>query len=222
VPKRLVIHGLFRYTDSSTKQLTTAYRGEVINVSGKDLERGEKHGAFGTKADLVPKLDEGVVELPAEVQGGTPVVPHVARASRVDAVLRDRLNLPLDATEADVVAALDAAIAKAQEQKAEEPAQPSTPAPVEPVIVNLPQSTTEGDGTADLGDSGTGSGDDEGQAAEFTGDQGAADAEEEGQGPPPLSAVKARWVAYAVGKGMPEGEANAASKQDLIAKYGEV
>lgn len=220
--KKLVIHASFIYTDRQTKQRTRAYRGDTIDVGKEDAERGAKFGAFGTPADLVPKdLDEGVVDLAADVPTGTPIVPHVSQGARVEAVLRERLGLEAGATESDVVAALDAAIAKAQEQKAEEgktePAQPSAPAPAEPVIVNLPESTADGDGTADLGDSGPGSGDDEGQAAEPVGDQAA---EEEGEGPPPMSAVKARWVAYAVGKGMPEGEANAASKQDLIAKYG--
>lgn len=222
--KKLVIHASFTYTDKVTKKRTRAYRGDTIDVDKADAERGTKFGAFGTPADLAPKeLDEGVVSLDADVPTGTPIVPHISQGARVDAVLRERLGLDTDATEADVVAALDAAIAKAQEQKAEEGeggAPPSPPAPVEPVIVNLPQ-PAEGDGTADLGGSGTGDGDDEGQAAELTGDQGAADAEEEGDGPPPMSAVKARWVKYAVSKGMAEGDANAASKQDLIAKYGE-
>jgi hypothetical protein len=218
--KKLVIHALFVYTNKQ-KQRSTAYRGDTIDVTGQDLERGTKFGAFGTQADLVPKgLDEGVVDLAAADPTGTPVVPAVSRSAIVETVLRERLGLEPGATESQVVAALDAAMAKAKEEPkpAEPPAPPSSPtlaeppAPVEPVIVNLPPVPDDDAATADQDDSG---------AAEVE-DEGQADAVEQTPTvePPPQSAVKARWEAHAVLMGMTEGEAKAASKQDLIAKYG--
>jgi hypothetical protein len=232
MPKRLIIHALFNYTDPQTKLRATAYRGDTINVSGKDLERGTKGGAFGTAADLVPKaLDEGTVDLAADEPTGTPIVPLVSRSAILETVLRERLSLPADATEADVVAALDAAMAKAKEEDpgtaepVETPAPPSPPAPVGPVIVNLPDTVEEetSGGTMPPHEA-----DPDSVPAVIS--DGGEIVEHEGQAvvteqtptvePPPQSALKARWEAHAVAMGMTEGEAKAASKQDLIAKYG--
>lgn len=213
--KKLVIHASFTYTDKATKQRARAFRGDTIDVGKEDAERGTKFGAFGTPADLVPKEpDEGVVDLAADEPPGTPIVPLVSRSAILEAVLRERLGLAADATEADVVAALDTAMAKAKEEPtpAEASAPPTPPTPVEPVIVNLPPTSEDDDGNADQAVPTEAEVEDEGLAvvAEQT----------PTVEPPPQSAVKARWEAHAVLMGMTEGEAKATSKQDLIAKYG--
>jgi hypothetical protein len=225
--KRLVIHALFTYTDPSTKQRRTAMRGELINVGREDQARGEKFGAFGTEADLVPPgLDDGVVEVPAQEPTGTPVVPHVSRAAILEGALRQRLGVEPGATEAQVLAALDQALTKAP---AGTTAEPATPTPGEPVIVNLP---APGDGgtlpdrqpgsdtvPAVLSDGGELV--DEGQAdgAESESDADAA-APAVRLERPPLAATKDRWEAFAVQEGEDPGQAKAMSKKDLQVKYG--
>lgn len=212
MPKRLVIHALFTYTDPSSKRRRTAFRGEVINVGKEDLARGERFGAFGTEADLVPPgLDEGVVDLPAQEPTGTPVVPLVSKSAVLEAALRERLSVEPGANEDQVLAALDAALAKAQ-QPTETPTQqgPELAAagdPGNPVIVNLPP--TADDGTGEIV-----------EEEPTTASDEPADDSDADEGPPPLAATKDRWVAYAVKKGMAPGEASAKNKADLIALYG--
>lgn len=219
MPKRLVIHAAFIYTDSQTKQRRRAFRGETINVAGKDLERGTKHGAFGTEADLAPAgLDEGVVDLSEQPPTGTPLVPHVSKTAVLQAALRDRLGVEPGASEADVLAALDTALGKAQA-----PAETGTaPAPLveEPspgiVTVNLPAVESDDDQQDDQRD------DDEGEPSDEDGDdEGQADVGDAVQVErPPLSATKKRWEIFAVSQGMPAGEAAAKKKEDLIQLYG--
>jgi hypothetical protein len=227
--KKLVIHSAFRYKDPKTKTFQRAYRGDTIDVGKEDAERGTRLGAFGTIEDLQPRgLDEGVVELEQQGPTTTPVVPHISQGDRVEAVLRERLHLDPGATEADVVAALDAAIDKAA-AKEETPAQPSTTPKAEPVIVNLPP---PGDGgtipdhqpstdtiPAVLSDGGELV--DEGQAdgAESESDADAA-APAVRLERPPLAATKDRWEAFAVQEGEDPGQAKAMSKKDLQVKYG--
>lgn len=237
--KKLVIHALFTYTDPATKTLARAYRGDTINVTGKDLERGMKHGAFGTAADLAPPVDEGVVDPTPDAS--TPLVPHVAQGVRIEAALRDRLGLEPGATESDVVTALDEALAKAKAANedlgtapAPEPAQISAPpAPVEPVLVNQPPAEATGYDEGDLPPTGehvvvndTGEPEAVHTADQLVpvpdaGDDGGQAVPAEARLERPLNtAVKAKWEAFAVQEGMAAGEAKAASKQDLIAKYG--
>lgn len=223
--KKLVIHSAFRYRDPKTKTFQRAYRGERIDVSKEDAERGEKNGAFGTPEDLLPSgLDEGVVELEPQEPTSTPVVPHISQGARVEAVLRDRLKLDPGASEADVVAALDAAIDKAAgKEKA-----PAPPQPTGPVIVNLPEpdEPAPSGGTLPERQPGTDSipavlSD----GGELVDEDQAAEAESADTAPihlerPPLAATKARWEAYAVQEGEDPGQAKAMSRSALQAKYG--
>lgn len=211
MPKKLVIHALFTYTDPSSKQRRTAFRGDTINVSKEDAARGERFGAFGTAADLVPAgLDEGVVDVPSQEPTGTPVVPLVSKASILEGALRDRLGVEAGATEADVLAALDQALAQAQ----------STPEPdadTQPAVGDTQPAggaTTQPAPEAAAGEVTVGN---VPPAAE---DELAEETGEVDEGPPPLAATKDRWEAYAVKKGMPVGEAAAKKKADLIALYG--
>lgn len=210
MPKKLVVHAAFRYVDANG-QRRRAFRGDTITVSKKEADRGDALGVFGTPADLVPPgLDEGVVDLPAESPTSTPVVPHISKASILEGALRDRLGVEPGANEADVLAALDQALAKTQ-TPAE--AEPSPPASAEPVVVNLPPVADTGDQEEEPVTAGAA---EEDQADEGQADETAANQVER----PPLSATKERWEAYAVSQGMPAGEAKAKKKPDLIALYG--
>jgi hypothetical protein len=203
MPKKLVVHAAFRYTDTAG-QRRRAFRGETINISKKEADRGDALGVFGTAADLVPvALDEGVVDLSAESPTTTPVVPLVSKASILEGALRERLGVEPGASEADVLAALDQALDQAQtatgpDDEAEAGSGgtlPPAPTGDDVMVVHLPPPAAE----------------DEPAEEETT---------EADEGPPPLSATKERWVTYAVKRGMPAGEASAKSKADLITLYG--
>lgn len=58
-------------------------------------------------------------------------------------------------------------------------------------------------------------------AAKQIGDHAWADGADAGDGPPAKSANKAEWVAYAVAQGADEADAEASTKDDLIATYGD-
>lgn len=222
--KKLVIHSAFRYRDPKTKTFQRAYRGDRIDVTKEDAERGEKNGAFGTPEDLLPSgLDEGVVDLTPEAPMTTPVVPHISQGARVETVLRERLGLEPGASEADVLAALDTAIDKAAAK--ETPAEPVTPAPGEPVIVNLPGDQPGGTIPAHEPDADSVPAvlSDGGELVESdqAGDDSQAVAEPGGRlERPPLAALRERWEAFAVQEGEDPGQAKAMSKQALQAKYG--
>jgi len=208
MPKKLVIQAAFRYIDANG-QRRRAFRGETINISKKEADRGELLGVFGTPSDLVPTgPDEGVVDLPSESPTGTPVVPLVSKAAILEAALRERLGVEPGANEAAVLAALDAALAGPQTPTDTDPPQTAAAAPT---VVNLPPHPDDAAQGADEGEPGDPDEDDEGQA------DGAGVVQVER---PPLSATKKRWEDYAVSQGMPAGEAKAKQKPDLIALYG--
>lgn len=227
MPKKLVIHSSFRYIDASG-QRRRAFRGETINVSKKEADRGDSFGAFGTPSDLAPPaLDEGVVDLSPGTATSTPVVPLVSQSTHLEASLRERLNIEPGAPVQDVMQALDEALTKAQT-----PAEPVTLPPVvaaEPggtipppvpgtVIVNLPGDESEEEPRpGDQGEPAVEDEDDEGlddAADDGTSDQAAPMAR------PALTATVGTWRKFAVTQGMTEGEAKAANKPDLIARYG--
>lgn len=228
MPKKLVIQAAFRYVDADG-QRRRAFRGDTINVSRKEADRGERLGVFGTAADLAPTgLDEGVVELSADQPTSTPVVPLVSKSALLEAALRERLDVEPGASEADVLRALDEALAKAQTP--DEPVTLPTPAvaaepggtipPPAPgtITVNLPGDESEDEPQpGDQGEPAVSDEDDEGLADAADSDDGDQAAP---MARPPLTATVATWRKFAVGQGMTEGEAKAANKPDLIARYG--
>lgn len=234
MPKRTVIHAAFRYTDTNG-QRRRAFRGDVINVSRKDAERGDRAGAFGTAADLVaPGLDEGVVDLSAQLPTTTPVVPLVSNAALLEAALRERLGVEAGASQGDVLRALDTALVQAQaapdpgtapataEQTAPggsipAPAPDAVPAALSAggeIVVELPPG-------GELADEAPAD-DQAGQPGDGVDDEGLAEADDQvgGVPRPPLAAKVEKWRAYAVDQGMDEAEAAKASKADLIGTYG--
>lgn len=239
MPKKLVIHGSFRYTDSNG-QKRRAFRGDTINVSRKDAERGDRAGAFGTPADLVmPGLDESVVELAAQPPNTTPAVPMVSNAALLEAALRERLGVEAGASQGDVLRALDTALTAASTPvdsgTAPAPAQPAEPggsippAPAGPdavpaqlsgggELVVEPTADDQGEPVTDaIGDEGL----DDDADTELVDDVETEAGDQADRVPrPPLAAKVDKWREYAVDQGMPKADAAKASKADLIAAYG--